>query len=293
MDITGQHGFRRLSTLLSALVFLAGAGIFLYPPVSNYLAEKAQVSVIEIYENGLGEIEEAALQEEWKKAREYNENLAGDPVHDPFVAGSGYALPENYQEVLNMNGDGVMGYIEIPKISVKLPIYHGTDTETLEKGVGHIESTSLPIGGGGTQCVLTGHRGLPRAELFSRLDELEEGDHFYLSILDETLAYEVDQIETVLPDELESLIAHMGEDLVTLVTCTPYGVNTHRLLVRGKRIEYVEEEKEAKETIVGRVTSMRYQYIGIGVGLLILFFLLLVVRLVQRYRKRERGHEKT
>lgn len=273
------------------LLFLVGVSIFLYPMVSNYLARRSQTSVIETYENTLKEYDEDAFGEEWRKAKEYNENLAGDPVHDPFVVGSGYALPKDYEETLNINGDGIMGYIRIPKISVSLPIYHGSDEEALKKGVGHIESTSLPIGGSRSHCVLTGHRGLPSAELFTRLDELEEGDCFYIRVLDETFAYEVDRIKTVLPNQLEDLVSFEGQDLVTLVTCTPYGINTHRLLVRGTRIAYVEEEKEEQETVIGKVTSMRYQYLGICIGVLILVILALLSRFAQWIRRREANRD--
>lgn len=217
----------------AAALFFGGAAVFCYPAVSNYLNQKNQAQVVQNYEQAVAGQDEDFLAEEWAKAEEYNENLAGDPVHDPFVPGSGYALPDNYMDVLNL--DGVMGRITIPKIDVDLPIYHGTDAETLEKGVGHIESTSLPIGGEYRHAVLTGHRGLPSAELFTRLDELEQGDRFYIHVLDATLAYQVDQLLTVEPQELENLVAEPGQDYVTLVTCTPYGINTHRLLVRGTR----------------------------------------------------------
>ena len=161
--------------LVSLLIFAAGAGIFLYPAVSNLLAERQQKNVITTYEAGISSEDQAALDRAWEEARIYNENLAGDPVHDPFVAGSGYVIPDNYMEILNLEGDGVMGHIEIPKIRVDLPIYHGSSEKVLEKGVGHLDMTSLPIGGNGTHAVLSAHRGLPSAELFTRLDEMELG----------------------------------------------------------------------------------------------------------------------
>ena len=249
----------------------------------------------EVYEQTVAAQDDALLAEEWAKAEEYNENLAGDPVHDPFVPGSGYALPDNYLDVLNI--DGVMGRITIPKIGVDLPIYHGTDAETLEKGVGHIESTSLPIGGEYRHAVLTGHRGLPSAELFTRLDELEPGDQFYLHVLDATLAYQVDQILTVEPQELETLVAEPGQDYVTLVTCTPYGINTHRMLVRGARIPYVPEAEQSTQAtaahLLGGETTTRYFLIGIlfGIGLLYLFIaVLLGYRLLHSTAKGENHH---
>ena len=190
-----------------------------------------------------------------------------------------------------------MGYIEIPKINVRLPIYHGTSEEVLQEGVGHIESTALPIGGEFTHAILTGHRGLPRAKLFTDLDQLEIGDRFYLYILDEILAYEVDEIHTVLPDELQQLQTVEDRDLVTLITCTPYGVNTHRLLVRGTRIPYSPEEAEEYRQSVGLVSvfgvEARLQYWGAAVGGVLLLIVVVIVRLLHRHRQKEGGpHEK-
>lgn len=287
---------RSIAPIAAALtLFLGGAAVFCYPAISNYLNQKNQTRVVQHYEQTVTALDDALLAEEWAKAEEYNENLAGDPVHDPFVPGSGYALPDNYLDVLNI--DGVMGRITIPKIGVDLPIYHGTDAETLEKGVGHIESTSLPIGGEYRHAVLTGHRGLPSAELFTRLDELEPGDQFYLHVLDATLAYQVDQILTVEPQELETLVAEPGQDYVTLVTCTPYGINTHRMLVRGTRIPYVPEAEQSTQAtaahLLGGETTTRYFLIGIlfGIGLLYLFIAaLLGYRLLHSTAKGENHH---
>ena len=272
---------RSIAPVAAALaLFVGGAAVFCYPAISNYLNQKNQSRVVQTYEETVAAQDDALLAEEWAKAEEYNENLAGDPVHDPFVPGSGYALPDNYLDVLNI--DGVMGRITIPKIGVDLPVYHGTEAETLEKGVGHMESTSLPIGGEYRHAVLTGHRGLPSAELFTRLDELEPGDQFYLHILDATLAYQVDQILTVEPQELETLVAEPGQDYVTLVTCTPYGVNTHRLLVRGTRVPYVPEAEQSAQTstvhLLGGETTTRYFLIGslFGIGLLYLIIAVLL-----------------
>ncbi|MBM6900012.1 class C sortase [Gemmiger formicilis] len=287
---------RSIAPVAAALaLFVGGAAVFCYPAISNYLNQKNQSRVVQTYEETVAAQDDALLAEEWAKAEEYNENLAGDPVHDPFVPGSGYALPDNYLDVLNI--DGVMGRITIPKIGVDLPIYHGTDAETLEKGVGHIESTSLPIGGEYRHAVLTGHRGLPSAELFTRLDELEPGDQFYLHVLDATLAYQVDQTLTVEPQELETLVAEPGQDYVTLVTCTPYGINTHRMLVRGTRIPYVPEAEQSTQAtaahLLGGETTTRYFLIGIlfGIGLLYLFIaVLLGYRLLHSTAKGENHH---
>lgn len=242
------------------------------------------MSVIREYQAELETENPEALEAEWAKAEEYNENLAGDPVKDPFVPGSGYALPENYEEVLNVGG--VMGYVEIPKIDVLLPIYHGTSDEVLEKGVGHIESTSLPVGGTFRHSVLTGHRGLPSAELFTRLDEMEIGDLFLIHVLNRTLAYEVDQIKTVLPTELEDIQAIPERDFVTLLTCTPYGINTHRLLVRGSRTTYVPEEAEGFED-GGEEKGFTFKLSVAGIVLgLCLLTALIIFWLVKRKRRR-------
>ena len=289
-----KHRGGRAAPVLAAVLFLAGAFIFFYPAVSNYFAEKNQAVVIQDYQQIIEERDTAFLEEEWAKAEAYNENLAGDPVKDPFVPGSGYALPENYSEILNI--DGVMGYVEIPEISVLLPIYHGTTEEVLEKGIGHIESTALPIGGEYRHTVLTGHRGLPSAELFSRLDELDVGDVFLIHVLGETLAYQVDQIKTVLPTELEDIQAVRGMDLATLLTCTPYGVNTHRLLVRGQRTAYVPGEAQAKSTagLLASRSDVCQRCAGIILGLLLLFLLvvLLLPRKLQRARRKGGHHGK-
>lgn len=277
-----------LAPLLAVLLFFIGAGIFLYPTVSNYLAENQQIAVIQNYQQQVENESTVDLEAEWKKAEIYNESLAGDPVRDPFVPGSGYALPDNYEEVLNVGG--VMGYVEIPKIDVMLPIYHGSSEEVLAKGVGHIESTALPIGGTFRHSVLTGHRGLPSAELFTRLDELAVGDLFFIHVLDKTLAYEVDQIKTVLPTELEDIQAIPDRDLVTLLTCTPYGVNTHRLLVRGTRTEYVPQEEEAAGAIEKQKTGLVLKLSGIGIilGLCLLVFLIIFLLVKKNRRHHER-----
>lgn len=272
-----------LLLLAPVLLFAAGAGIFLYPAISNYLAERQQTEVIHTYQAKVDEMEQAKLDEAWQEAVEYNENLAGDPVHDPFVMGSGYVLPDNYEDVLNINGDGVMGYVEIPKIDVYLPIYHGTSEEVLEEGAGHLEMTALPIGGENRHPVISAHRGLPSAELFTRLDEMETGDEFYIHVLDETLAYEVDQIEVILPEELSAIQPEEDKDLVTLLTCTPYAVNTHRLLVRGTRVPYVEPEEDAAAQAAGQKSGWMDEYLlAVLVGILILLLVALGVLLAKK-----------
>ena len=285
-----------VSVFLAILLFLAGAGVFFYPTVSNWLAVLHQSGVIQEYTEAVAEEGKIDYTAEWRKAREYNDSLAGDPVQDPFIPDTGRARQTNYRECLDV--DGVMGYIEIPKIRVRLPIYHGTGEEVLQEGVGHIETTALPVGGDFTHAVLTGHRGLPGAKLFTDLDRMEIGDRFYLHVLDEVLAYEVDEINTVLPDELqtlEALRAVEGRDLVTLLTCTPYGVNTHRLLVRGTRVPYTPEEAEEHRLTAGIVSGLEMnawlQYLGAAVGGMILV-IGVAAAVVLRRRKKKSGRVK-
>lgn len=289
--------------LIIAIIFIiVGTGIFLYPSISNYFAEKNHVEAIRNYDKMVVKIGEDSLKKEKEKAQTYNENLSGDPVHDPFVLGSGYALPENYKEVLNLSEDGIMGYIQIPKISVDLPIYHGTSEEVLEKGVGHIQNTSVPIGGNSTHSVLTGHTGLPNAELFTRLDELVVGDIFYIHVLNEILTYKVYEIKVVLPDNIDELRITSGEDLVTLVTCTPYGVNSHRLLVKAKRVEYEDytennnsgnttETSNNSNTINNvetKKTNKQYYLTGIQIGTVILIIVVITTLIVGIIIKRSK-----
>ena len=280
-----KNNSEKLLLIISIIFIILGVGIFLYPSISNYLAEKNHIDIIRNYDNLIVKINEEKINEEKEKARIYNENLSGDPVHDPFVIGSGYALPENYKEVLNVSDDGVMGYVEIPKISVYLPIYHGTSDEVLEKGVGHIQNTSVPIGGNSTHSILTGHTGLPNAELFTRLDELGIGDIFYIHVLGDVLTYKVFETKVILPDKIDELRILNGKDYVTLVTCTPYGVNSHRLLVKAERVEY-EEYSVTKSTTDEEGTdtkkespSKHYYLTGtqIGIVLLILIFTIIII----------------
>lgn len=278
--------------LVIALIFIiVGGCIFLYPNVSNYFAEKNQTEAIREYSEAVSNFNQEKIDEELQKAQTYNENLSGEPVHDPFVEGSGYAMPKNYKEVLNIAEDGVMAYVEIPKISVYLPIYHGTSSEVLEKGVGHIESTSLPIGGISTHSVLTGHTGLPSAELFTRLDELVEGDIFYIHILNEVLTYKVYEIKVILPDEISELQITSGKDYVTLVTCTPYGVNSHRLLVKAERTEYEEYNDETKENTSNinensGNTGKNYYLMGVIIGIIIFILIIIIIFIFKKKRRK-------
>ena len=223
---------KNLSTILLVLVLLVGVAIMLYPTASDYWNSFHQSRAIASYAESVSHMTAADYERMWLDASAYNQTLLGKA--NPFAV-SEEDWPE-YEALLNIAGDGIMGYIEIPKINCSLPIYHGTGEAVLQIAVGHIQGSSLPVGGTSTHCVLSGHRGLPSAKLFSDLDDLVEGDTFVLRVLNETLTYQVDQIRIVLPSELGELSIVQGQDYCTLVTCTPYGINTHRLLIRGKRI---------------------------------------------------------
>ncbi len=226
----------RKRLILLILVFLTGLSLLLYPTVSNRWNTLRQSRVITQYAQQVVRLDDRDYGRLWSDAEAYNQTLADNATR--------YAMtdPERaaYERLLNISGDGIMGYIEIPSIQCSLPIYHGTGDSVLQTALGHIEGTSLPVGGAGTHCVLSGHRGLPGARLLTDLDKLTEGDRFLLRVLDETLIYEVDQIRIVEPQELDALAIEPDKDYCTLVTCTPYGVNTHRLLVRGRRVEQPE-----------------------------------------------------
>lgn len=226
--------------VLPALLFLAGLTVLLYPSFSDLWNQRRQESMIGTYVETVAQLTKEDHSALRQAAQEYNAGLDGT-FHDAFIADR-IGQDDPYWSLLDPDGSGVMGYIEIPKISVRLPVYHGTGEDALQRGIGHLAGTSLPVGGAGTHCVLSGHRGLPTALLFTDLDRLISGDRFYLHVLDETLAYEVDRIAVVEPTEVSDLLPESGADYVTLVTCTPYGVNTHRLLVRGHRVPYVPEE---------------------------------------------------
>ena len=229
-----------MGVVLPALLFLAGLAVLLYPSFSDLWNQRRQESMIGTYVETVAQLTKEDHSALRQAAQEYNAGLDGT-FHDAFIADR-IGQDDPYWSLLDPDGSGVMGYIEIPKISVRLPIYHGTGEDALQRGIGHLAGTSLPVGGAGTHCVLSGHRGLPTALLFTDLDRLISGDRFYLHVLDETLAYEVDRIAVVEPTEVSDLLPESGADYVTLVTCTPYGVNTHRLLVRGHRVPYVPEE---------------------------------------------------
>lgn len=225
------------STIILILIFMVGLGIFAYPTISDKWNSLHSSRVIMSYTESLSELSEAEFRRLFAEAENYNRKILDRK--NPFAVSDEELL--EYGQLLNVQNNGIMGYVEIPIINVTLPIYHGTSESVLQVAVGHLDWTSLPVGGPSTHTVLSGHRGLPSAELFTRLDRLVEGDRFMLDILDEVLTYEVDQIRIVLPEEVGDLQIVSSEDYCTLVTCTPYGINTHRLLVRGHRVETEKE----------------------------------------------------
>lgn len=234
---------KRILNIILGIIFLAGLSLLLYPTFSEYWNSFQQSRAITGYSKEIKVLDAEKYEEILKSAREYNSKL--------FADASGYMMSEEqkveYEQELNLSNNGIMGYIEIPKIKCSLPIYHGTDEAVLQIAIGHLEWTSLPIGGESTHSVLSGHRGLPSAKLFTDLDKMEEGDRFFIRVLNEVLTYEVDQIKVVLPEEIEDLEIVEGEDYCTLFTCTPYAVNTHRLLVRGHRVDNVSEGGDGAE----------------------------------------------
>ena len=232
---------KNLSTIILILIFLVGLSVMLYPSVSDAVNRKHQSRAVAGYAEELEQLSDADYQTYFDAADAYNRQLNTTPnaFYKPDLV-SGYA------QTLDISGTGIMGYITIPKISVELPIYHGTDEGVLQVAAGHLEGSSLPVGGAGTHAVISAHRGLPSAKLFTNLDELEVGDRFTITVLNRVLTYEVDQISIVLPTEIDQLLPTEGMDYVTLMTCTPYGINTHRLLVRGKRVETTESQKHIR-----------------------------------------------
>ena len=268
------------STIALIVVFFVGVSVLLYPTVSDYWNSLHQSQAIATYADSVENMDEQDYEKLWDAAISYNQKL--------FQSGHGLGLKdeekEEYNELLDVSGTGIMSYIEIPKIKCSLPVYHGTDEGVLQIAVGHIEGSSLPVGGLNTHCVLSGHRGLPSAKLFSNLDKLEEGDIFMIRTLDQTLTYEVDQIRIVLPDEVDDLKVEEGKDLCTLVTCTPYGINTHRLLVRGHRVANQEEVEAVRVTADAMMVDNRIVAMCIAVPVLVL--LLIYVAFGGRRRKR-------
>lgn len=272
---------KHISTIFIILIFLVGLGFISYPTVSNLWNQAHQSRAIATYSKQVEKLDDSENKKMLKAARKYNKSLLKKSDHWKLSKKD----KKKYESLLDVSGTGIMGYIEVPKIDCSLPIYHGTDEGALQIAIGHLEGSSLPVGGKSTHCVLSGHRGLPSARLFTDLDQMEEGDIFILNILGRKLAYEVDQIRVVLPEEMSDLEIEEGKDLCTLVTCTPYGINTHRLLVRGHRTEYVEKKvAEEKKEVHTKKTDIRLIIAG-GAGVLMLFIIIIVI-VIKRRRKR-------
>ena len=273
--------------LIIILIFLSGLSLLLYPYISNEWNTYRQSKLMTTYEEVVQSINEETpidYTSEFARANAYNEALVPYILPDSFAIAAASEEPdEEYMACLNLTGDGMMGYVQIPKIDIKIPIYHTVSTEVLEKAAGHLEGSSLPVGGADTHTVISAHRGLPSAALFTDLDKLKEGDHFLISVLDEILCYEVDQITVVEPSETDPLKVEEGKDLATLLTCTPYGVNSHRLLVRGSRVPYNGEEDvvvTAPEAVVQSIQN--YYMIYLILGLAVTFLVIVIMKTVMK-----------
>lgn len=288
---------KKAGNLVICIIFLAGLSLLLYPFVSNQWNNYRQKQLLSGYEQVVSEKEAAEgidYDAERKKAEDYNEALLPCVLPDSFALAESSGVDPVYMNTLNIAGDEMMGSVEIPKIDIKIPIYHTTEEEVLNKGAGHLEGSSLPVGGANTHAVISAHRGLPSASLFTDLDQLKEGDHFLIHVLNETLCYEVDKISVVKPEDTSALAVEDGQDLVTLLTCTPYGVNTERLLVRGHRVPYVEEEvKEEKTVLSGSSLHTNYLlWVFVGLSVTALFIFVLYLKEIKLKRRANKGGKK-
>ena len=289
---------RKISGILFGLMFLLGFAILIYPTVSNQWNTYRQNQLISSYEELIGKMAEEDYTKEWEKANSFNDTIIHNNIFGDVFGENGDDIKNTeYWQILNVGNDGVMGYVSIPKINVKLSIYHGTADDVLQTGIGHLNGTKLPIGGESTHSVLAAHRGLPSARLFTDIDQLERGDMFYIHVLDETLAYQVDQIlDMVDKDDNETLQKALqieeGQDYVTLFTCTPYGVNSHRLLVRGTRVPYNGEEEiesTAAESMLKSIQNyyMIYLILGLSVTLLVILLMKFLIKPGKKKHKKE------
>ena len=276
----------KLIRFLMILIFILGLGILLYPTISNLLMNIFQTTAIQQYNYTVEQMQQDKIEEILSEARVYNEQFKNTIVVDPFSQEAESSVNSEYNEILNI--DGTMGYIEIPKIDVNLPIFHGTSEEVLKRGVGHIETTPLPIGGEGNHSVLSAHRGLPSAKLFTDLDKLEIGDVFMIKMLTETLVYKIDQIKVVEPTDTQYLQAEEEKDYITLITCTPYAVNTHRLLVRGTRMDTDEYLATINNgNLDNEKDTINYLFIFIIVVFIVLIVIFIFTKAIRR-RKNEK-----
>ena len=237
---------------------MAGICLCLYPVLSSFLEGEHLKNVVSTYESNVEKIKEEETEQMFHDAEEYNAILSQEAGSIASKSREERLLEKRYGELLNLSGTGIMGVIEIPKISVNLPIYHGTTEEVLSIGIGHLEGSSLPVGGKNTHSILTGHRGLPNAKLFTRLDELEKGDLFYIRVGNKTLAYQVNEITVMKPEAAEKLTREAEKDMVSLITCTPYGINSHRLVVTGERTPYKDTEYQAIEPCVASIREIGF-----------------------------------
>ena len=284
-----RGGRRRLYYLLIALLVLVGAGGLFYPFISSRWNDLRNRQLVSGYSRAVKKAGPDQRRKIWKEAKAYNAQHLVNNLVDAFHAGSkAYKKTHPYDDLLNPDGNGVMGSIEIPKIHITLPIFHGTGPKALQRGCGHLAGSSLPVGGKGSHAVLSAHRGLPSARLFTDLDQLKKGDCFYLHIMDKVLAYQVNQILTVLPEQSESLAIDPDQDYVTLVICTPYGVNTHRLLVRGHRVPYKAADAGQGTDASSNYTGVTEKILlaGLAILLLIIAILLVIDRILRKRRSR-------
>jgi sortase A len=291
---------KKLPNILLTLIFIIGAGIFAYPTISNQWNKYHQSAAIASYEQQVESTSEEDFTQAWNDAEAYNASITENTFSSDAFADEEKNLRETpYWNVLNLSDTGIMGYISIPEINQKLPIYHGTSDSVLQIGAGHLSGTKLPIGGSGNHSVIAAHRGLPSAKLFSDLDKLQIGDKFYIHILNETLAYEVDQILPMVDkDDTEALSSALqnveGEDYVTLFTCTPYGINSHRLLVRGTRVEYhgEDEAKVSDETMLESIQEYYMLYALLVIAVILLIFAIVKVKKWKKRKAKEAKNEK-
>ena len=272
---------KHLSTILLFLIFFIGLSLLLYPTFADWWNSFHQSRAVASYVEQVANMDDDQYQEIWNAAWDYNRSLINRP--NDFLLSE--EQRENYNALLNVGGNGIMGYIEIPKIDIVYPIYHGTDEAVLQIAIGHLDWTSLPVGGEGSHCVVSGHRGLPSARLFTDLDQMEIGDTFLLRVLDEVLTYEVDQILIVEPQVTENLLIVEGEDLCTLITCTPYGINSHRMLVRGHRIE--TEEVKAVRRVTADAVQIEPVIVAPFVAAPILLMLLITLMIPKPKKRKE------
>lgn len=276
-----NSAMKKLSTVLLIATFVAGLSLLLYPTVSNYWNTLHASRAVATYVDAVQNMGEDKRREMLQKAIDYNKSLTSDNQRLTISS----ARRQEYESILDVDGNGMIGYIEIPNVNITLPVYHGTNDDVLQIAVGHLDWTSLPVGGTSTHCVLSGHRGLPSAKLFTNLDQVKEGDTFVIRVLDEVLTYEVDQIRIVEPAAVDDLMIENGKDYCTLVTCTPYGVNSHRLLVRGHRVE--NESKSIRVTSEAIQIEPLIVAPAIAIPTLIIIFVLLIASSNKKKKKQK------